>query len=222
MNSPYWGCYFSAIKFNDNIIQLINENGELYKIFFSSENYDIIIPKSFEEKFNMITNNQCAYFDELEGSYLLCENLFNEHQKYIPITLINNNISITIEIDHINRFTTSIDEKRGNVRIKFSEVDYFILPLIMFKNFHVQFDAENDVISFYTTDKSILKVKEEGTKPNNNRISKVLIVFIVILIVLFISIIGLVVYRYIRIKKESKIQNDVKKIEDIEEFHNMN
>ena len=34
MNSPYWGCYFSAIKFNDNIIQLINENGELYKIFF--------------------------------------------------------------------------------------------------------------------------------------------------------------------------------------------
>ena len=172
----------------------------------------------------MATYGNCFYSEgyELIRNYIYCKNFFNENQQYIPITLINNNFNITIEIDHINRFNNSTDEKGGNVRIKFSYEDYFILPLIMFKNFHVQFDAEKDLISFYTQDKSILQVKKEEIKPNNNKISKILIVFIVILIIIFIAIIGLVIYRYMKMRKESNINNDIKKIEDIEEFHRMN
>ena len=90
----------------------------------------------------------------------------------------------------------------------------------MFKNFHVQFDGENNLISFYTLDSSILEVmKEKKNEPKGS--SKVLLSFIIIIIILAIAIIGFVIYRYLRKKKEDDVQKDIKKIEDIEEFHSM-
>ena len=72
------------------------------------------------------------------------------------IKLIDDNMNITLEIDNTHRFTTS-NQERNKTRIRFEEIDYFIFPLIMFKNFLIQFDAENDVISFYITNFSILQ-----------------------------------------------------------------
>ena len=81
------------------------------------------------------------------------------------IQLMNDDMKITIEIDSAKRFTADNNELKNKTRIRFNNFDYFIFPLIMFKNFHVQFDAENNIIQFYTTNKSILSVKnEEKTK----------------------------------------------------------
>ena len=37
-----------------------------------------------------------------------------------------------------------------------------------------------------------------------------------------ISVVGFIIYKFIRMKKEECIQKDIKKIEDIEEFQSMN
>ena len=135
--------------------------------------------------------------------------------------LINNYFNITVEIDSKARFSLSENESKNKTRIKFSDIDYFIFPLIMFKNFHIQFDAENNIISFYTTNSYILSVVENKEKSDKG-LSKGLIALIVILSILLVSIIGFIIYRFMRIKKESDIKKDAKKIEEIEEFHSMN
>ena len=220
---PFWGCSFKEMIFNNNVISLEKENGKYYKIFFVSETYNIIFPKIFMNKFNQATNNYCQ-IDE-NDKYLYCKNLLKD-KNYIPVTFTNENMNITTEIDSIIRFSNNKDEdKKYKTRIKFDDIDFFFIPLIMFKNFHVQFDGENKKISFYTIDESILKLKKEinnDEEPNNEGISTVLLVLIMIISILVILIIGFVIYIYIRNKKkESNIKNDIKKIEDIGEFHSM-
>ena len=219
--SSFWGCNFNSIIINNKIASLTKENNELYKIYFSSETYEIFMPNSFENKFNNLTDNKCTYdkdhVDEIDY-FLFCNDFFVE-KDYIHAKLINQNMSITIEIDSMYRFTNN-EEQRGRTRIRYHDIDYFIFPLIMFKNFHVQFDGENNLISFYTLDSSILEVmKEKKNEPKGS--SKVLLSFIIIIIILAIAIIGFVIYRYLRKKKEDDVQKDIKKIEDIEEFHSM-
>ena len=139
-------------------------NNELYPIYFTSETYNIFIPISFKDNFNLLTNNKCFYSESDNEFYTYCENFFNE-DLYQKIQLINDDMKITIEIDSAKRFTTDNNELKNKTRIRFHNFDYFIFPLIMFKNFHVQFDAENNIIQFYTTNKSILSIKnEEKTK----------------------------------------------------------
>ena len=63
--------------------------------------------------------------------------------------------------DNVKRYHLNEDVKDINTKIQFKNNEYFIFPLIMFKNFHVQFDGEANIISFYTTNKDILEVKKK-------------------------------------------------------------
>ena len=91
---------------------------------------------------------------------------------------------------------------------------------MMFKQFHIQFDAINGIISFYTKDKSILEIKNKKKESNKNS-STLIITLSIIISILILLIIGYVIFRILRKRKESNIQNDAKKIEEIEEFHSM-
>ena len=160
----YWGCIFTNISFNGNIIDLKNGDN-FYKIYFSSESHKIIFPLDFESNFNYLTYNRCSFdHDHLEEEfrYVSCNDFFNE-KGFANITLMDKKMNITLEIDNVNRYN-HLEKDKNKTRILYKEVDYFIFPLIMFKNFHVQFDAETNSINFYTTDSSILQVKEEEEK----------------------------------------------------------
>ena len=52
-------------------------------------------------------------------------------------------MNITLEVDKINRFYANYPSSGRTTNIFFSEFEYIIFPLVMFKNFHVQFDVEN-------------------------------------------------------------------------------
>ena len=218
---PFWGCSFDSLGFKNNCISLKNYNNELYKIFFSTENYNIIFPISFKAKFYNLTKDSCIEEYEGHDSFLMCENHIFNNSNYFNMKLIRKDFNITVEIDSKARFSLLENELRNKTRIKFSNIDYFIFPLIMFKNFDVQFDAENNFISFYTTDNSILSVVCEKEKSDKG-LSKGLIALIVILSISVVLIIGFIIYRFMRIKKESDIKKDEKKIEEIQEFHSVN
>ena len=223
----FWGCLFNEISFNNNKIDLINnETGDYYKIYFTSETYNITFPKSFEDKFNNITENSCSYTTdaELKPSNLSCS--FLDNNKNASLTLINYNMEITIEIDNIYRFSSKEDEIQTNeTRIKYQEkIDYFIFPLIMFKNFHIQFDGENNLIKFYTTDTSILKLKNNKKEKDEKGISKGLIAFLIILIIIIVLVFGYGVFLFFKKRRGSleKNINKYNKFEDEEHFQDMN
>ena len=124
----------------------------------------------------------------------------------------------------MNRYNQGDKEENENrTRIRYENYDYFIFPLIMFKKFHVQFDAEKELISFYTTDPSILQVKKEEEK-NNKEESKALKIFITILIIILILtvlFIGFLIYK----KRKESVQKNINKynkFEDEENFQDMN
>ena len=92
----------------------------------------------------MITERRCSIYENYIEEEPFCNctaDLFGD-KLYFQLKLINDNMNITAEIDDINRFTFFQNGTKGRTRIKFYDIDYFILPLIMFKNFHIQFDAE--------------------------------------------------------------------------------
>ena len=221
----FWGCTFANISFNDNIVDLKDNDNENYKIYFSSENYEIIFPKEFENKFNILTNNSCTYTDDIESPdyELSCESLF-EGKEYFSIKLINGDMNITIQIDSQKRFTNN-DDKRYNfkTRIRYSNEKYFIFPLIMFKNFDIRFESENKLISFYTTDESILEVikkEEEGKKGSSNGLKVFIIIFIIILIIgIIFAVFWLLKKRRNSIEKNI---NKYNKFEDEDNFQDMN
>ena len=114
-------------------------------------------------------------------------------------------INITLEVDKINRFYANYPSSGGTTNIFFGEFEYIIFPLVMFKNFHVQFDVEKRVISFYPNDTSILEIKEKvlfDPKDNNsNEISTWLIIFIISSILLILGCF----YYFFYYKKNIKI-----------------
>lgn len=177
-----------------------------------------MFPEVFGDLFNYFTKGKCK--SNSKEKILYCDDILNE-KEYIPLKLINENMNITAEIDSQSRFSTSYIGRNGTkTRIYFRDIDYIILPLIIFKQFHIQFDATKGIISFYTTDKSILEIKNKKSKSNNNS-SKLIITLSIIISVLVALILGYVIARIIRKKRESNIQKDTKKIEEIEEFHSM-
>ena len=213
-----WGCEFKEMVFNENIL-LKNDNGTFLKVYFASEIYDLIFPKSFKDKIINSSKEKCEYQERILN--LVCKDIF-KYNSYLPLTLSNDDMKITGEIDSINRFNIYDSSKKDNMRIIFKEIDYIILPLIVFKNFYIQFNAENNKISFYTDNTTILQVKKEV---ENDSSSSTFIVFIVIfIIILIIVVLGYGVYFLIK-KKGSKVEksiNKFSKLEEEEEFHNMN
>jgi len=223
----YWGCSFKKMVFNNKTIDLIKDkdNDIYYKIYFSSENYLIRFPESFKTKFNKETDDICI--EKENTKYLDCNNLFDS-KEYIQMKLIDDNMTITIEVDNLNRFNKYKDEQKHTTRILF-ENDYFIFPLIMFKNFHVQFDSNKNIISFYTDDPNILEVKKkEDNSPsednNNNDSSNAGTIILIIIIILIILILGFGVFWFLRKRKSSSEKNINKynKFEEDDNFQDMN
>ena len=124
----------------------------------------------------------------------ICDDLKNKD--YIPLKLRSDNMNITLEVDKLNRFYEyTISDNVTN--IFFHEYDYFIFPLTMLKNFHTQFDVDKKIISFFTTDTSILEIKKKESKNADdsgnekpNGMSTWLIILLIILGILLIIGIG--------------------------------
>ena len=173
---------------------------------------------------------KCEYNIEKEATY--CYNLF-DNKLFIPLTLSNENMNITIEIDSIQRYIKEAEKEETNIIFK-EENDYLIFPMIMFKNFHVLFDADNTIIKFYSNDTDILQVKEEDknndedkdtTSPSSSSSSStVLKVFLIILIIAIIIGLGLFIFIFIR-KRRNNVEKNINKFtkfEDEEDFKNLN
>jgi len=220
----YWGCLFDKISFDGREEELKNSSFD-YKIYFSSENFDIIIPESFEDKFKNLTDYKCnatGGHSEFGGNYLECENFFNESQEYAYIELSNKEMDIKIEIDKYGRYIKG-NYSEGLTRIIFKDLDYFVFPLIMFKRFHIQFDDKNGLISFYTNDSSILNVKKKEKKKEEGSSSKGLIVFLIILIIVIVVVLLYGVLWFIKRRKGSieKNINKYNKFEDEENYQDL-
>ena len=213
-DSP-WGCSFKKMLFN-NINIPLEDNGSLYKIYFSSETHDLIFPNSFKEIFKNYTSSSCFCTND---NYLSCPDFFKV-SKYVPIQLTeeNDNFVITGQVDSIFRFNTLEEDKKDYARIQFDDINCIILPLIVFKEFHIQFDAESNLIKFYTKDSNILKVKE--IKKEGSSALKAFLVILVILILLGLCLAGVFYFKNKR-KTESNI-NKFSKFEDEEDYQNMN
>ena len=216
-NEPYWGCFFDSINFENETISLIsNETGNNYNIFFSSENNEIIFPTFFDSSFIKLTKGKCYFEQDIYGKRFCCDEYF-DNNTHLDIILSNKDIDITLEIDNLLRYNLNKDENdRKKTNIYFSSQNDIILPLIMFKNFHVQFDAENKVINFFTTDNSILKVKTKE-KDDDSSDSNILTIFIVILIIVVIIAAGIGIFYFIKIKCGSNFEKNINKFNKFED-----
>ena len=215
----FWGCYFKQMIFNNFIIPLKKSEEEDYKIFFSSEDYTIKFPESFINTFLKDSNSSCT-FDSL-NSKTICKNEFKE-DLFIPLTLSNDNMDITLEIDSSKRFDSDKDQESIDM-IFDVEIDYIIFPLKMFKNFHIQFDADNNIIKFYSTNKNILHVKIKDEPQQENNSSSALTVFLVILIIILLLGLGFGILFFIKKRRNGKSEeiNKFTKFEDEDDFKNM-
>lgn len=205
--------------FNNIKIPLTNENGNLYKIYFASETHNLIFPKSYEDIFAKESNYSCQIDTK---NYLKC-NKFFDNSNHLPLQLTeeNDKFIITGEVDNLNRFSNYEESRKDLARITFDEkISYIILPLIVFKEFDIQFNADKGQISFYTDNSTILKVKEKANESSSSAGTILIIVLIVIIIISLI--LGFHLF-FIKSKRcvERNI-NQFSKFEDEESYQNIN
>lgn len=214
-NDSHWGCQFKEMDFNNIKIQLKNET-HIYKIYIASEIHNLIFPLYFEEKIKELSNQACVLNDD---NYLSCKNFFNDLD-YVPLKLIEENekFIITGEVDNIIRFNTKELDKKNISKITFEDIDYIILPLSVFKKFHLQFDADNNLISFYANESSILEVKQ--IEKEESSFSGIIILIIIILILLVLGFGGY--WFFIKRRNVEKNINNFSKFEDEEDYKNIN
>jgi len=220
----FWGFSFNKMIFNNNNLSLIKEDNKLYKIYLTTDDYYLKFPRTLikDDDINGLFDKKCEY---KRSGYVECDNFFNE-KDYIPLQLISDDLNITLELDKFNRYYSKNNNDRERINIMLSdEIHYIIFPLIMFKQFHVQFDAEKKVINFYTKNSSLLQVKKEDHETSKNEEgSSGLTTFLIILIILIIIGIGFGVFYFLR-KRRNKVEKDINrftKFEDEEDFKNMN
>ena len=216
-----WSCIFNNMTFLNNTISLMKENNESYKIIFSSDTHDIFFPNEFEEKFNNASEGDCQV-ELLDGKIAptyACKNYFEIERNYIPITLNNENMSITLEIDNFQRFSNKESQTlKNHSRIMFTDkYKDPVFPLIMFKQFHVQFNGEQNTINFYTKDESILKVRKEPKKHSSDSGSSGLTVFLVILLIIIILVLGFGIFYFVKKKLNKSVENDINKFNKFED-----
>lgn len=221
LNDSLWGCSFKEMIFNNISIPLKNESEILYKIYFASEIQDLYFPKSYHQIFKELLKDSC---DITNRNYLECQNFFNS-SNYVSLQLTEENEDFIIkgQVDNLARFSNTDEKsKKDMARIRFEDISYIILPLRAFKEFHVQFDADNSLISFYTNNSEILKVKEKE-KEKNKSFSAVL-VLIIILIILIVLGLSFGAYWFF-IKRKRNVQTNINafsKFEDEESYKNLN
>ena len=218
-DNEYWGCSFQNMTFNNTVIPLSKEDKSLYKIYFTSESYDIILPAEFKAILLKASDEKCSSKIYNTLYYLECEGLNSED--YIPLKLSNEDMNITVEIDYSYKYSIGSDIPKSKTRIAFNYIDYLLFPLAMFKQFHIEFNSESKTISFYTKDSTILELPPKKPVEKNN----VLIIFAIILLaIILIAIIVGVVY-FVMKKCKTDIEKDINrftKYEDEEDFKNMN
>ena len=213
----YWGCSFNAMSINNITKDLKkNDRNDYYEIYFSTETHDIIFPDKFYTKFHELTEQKCTYDKDNEKiDFTICKGFFN-NDGYASLKLISSDMNITIEIDNQERFCEKNEDKKNFSRIKFKDINYIILPLIMFKNFDIQFDAENNRIQFYTTDNSILQLRKERKK---NKSSNGVTVFLIIFIIILILALGFGIFWFIK-KRRGSIEKNINKYNKFDEDEN--
>lgn len=220
VNKTLWGCNFNEMIFNNVTIPLnSSEDGKkFYTIFFSSEDYKIRFPKKFQSIFKEISKEACDYRQALKKT--ICKDFFKT-DLFIPLKLRNENMDITLEIDSEKRFNSDDSINQDLINMMFTGDD-IIFPLIMLKNFHIQFDGEKNVIRFYSKDKNLLNVKLKEEPKEEEGSSVGLIIFLVILIILIIGGLGYGAFYFIKKRKSSIDINRFSKYEDEDDFKNMN
>jgi hypothetical protein len=219
-DNEYWGCSFKEMTFNNAIISLSKEDKTLYKIYFASETNDIILPNKFRNILVDASNKKCYVKIGDIDYYLFCDDL--NDQGYIPLRLSNEDMNITLEIDYAFNYSKNTEILKSKTRIKFQDINYMIFPLMMFKRFDIEFNANNKMISFYTKNSSILEVPEKPKKPSS---SSVLTVFLVILIILIVIAGAVGIYFLVKKKFKRNIESDINKFsrfDDDEDFQNIN
>lgn len=197
-NTYYWGCIFNELVFLNKTFSLIKEEKNPNIIYFSSEMNKIYLPNDFKENLTEV----CLY---KEGAYtgLVCDDV--KKKGYLEMILRNNNMNITIEVDDVQKYE---DYNFKNItNIIFHDSNFIILPLAAFKNFHVQFNLDNNQISFFSNDTSILEIKKDELEKtselkSDDRQFVGLIVFLVILGVLLIGCLG---YGFFLFQKKRRI-----------------
>ena len=219
-NDSLWGCSFKEMIINNINIPLKNETQSLYKIYIASEIRDIYFPKSYQQIFKELSKDSCD--KNTKQIYLECKNFFNS-SNYVSLQLTEENEKFIIkgQVDNLARFSNTDDDyQKDMARIRFEDIDYIILPLMVFKEFHVQFDAEKSLISFYTDNSEILEVKEKG-KNKSSSIGTILIIILIILVVL-----GLIFGAYwFFIKRRKSVETNINtfsKFEDEDSYNNLN
>ena len=217
-DNEYWSCSFNEMTFNDVVIPLLKDDKTLYTIYFTSDSYDIIFPNSFKTIFTDASDGKCTKHIYDVDYYLDCEGL--NDKEFIPLRLSKEGMNITIEIDFYYNYSTIIDNPRKRTRIKFDGIDYIIFPLMMFKQFHVEFNAEKKMISFYTEDGSILEVP----KVVKEKSYTLVICLLIGAVLVFILIIALLIYcikKHCNENIEKKISK-YNRFEDDDDFQHMN
>ena len=208
-NTHYWGCIFNEFVFLNKTFSLIKEEKNPNIIYFSSEINKIYLPNDFKENLTEV----CSYE---EGSYtgLVCDDV--KKKGYLEMILRNDNMNITIEVDDVQKYE---DYNFKNItNIIFHDSDFIILSLATFKNFHIQFDLDNNQISFFSNDTSILEIKkDELEKTSETKSLTGLIVFLVILCILLIGGLGYGCFIFLKKKYIPDIEkrfNKYSKFED--------
>ena len=168
-DSPFWNCQFSEMIINNKSFALTNPKTEKpYEVRFIIESRKIVLPKRFKSLIGIqysATGSKC-YSEkdtETETELFLCKNMNEDDEETIPITFINAEQTMKIkgEIDSENCLGGLSVTDAFPTNIYFNDTDYIVMPLTVFKKFHVLFDAEKNKISFYSEDKSLLKLIEQ-------------------------------------------------------------
>ena len=211
----YYGCSFNNFTFFNKTYSLKKEgSNENYIVYFVTEGKYINFPKKFQK--NLEYGDKCIFTNdknliEVEG-LLYCKDL---SKGFWPLTLINDNMSITLEVDSIYRhsFITLYEKNKyeracHQYRIMTHDKDYISIPIMALKNFNVEFDIENMAMRFYPNFATEEEMNEQ-TKEGNSSFK--FIAFISISGLLIILIIALLLYKKFRRKSSKIVENDIQK-----------
>lgn len=213
----YWGCKFNNMIFNNQEIKLDSSEVEDDAVYFSSEKNIMTLPKKFKEIIEKASNNDCTFSRKKEFYLASCKTLFTGES--IPLTLSNEYMDITFELDSLTRFSHNTNLNKGEFRVNFSDkTKYIIFPLMMFKNFHIQFNADTKQIYFYSEDENILHIKKESVvETKSSNVGKVfLIIFLIIVIIAVLLAIAYGVYYFIKHKRRGGVEQEIGKFSKIE------
>lgn len=229
---PFWGVRFSGMYLNKNKtkIPLTNSQNKLYKVYFISEDEKMIFPKKFMEEF-ILNINKKNYSTTEDDSFVNIG--FNDYETFANTTIDlkfvdeKGNIEIRTSIGDKSYFYADCQEKQKEFdpNVAFADIDFILLPIYLFKDFHILFDGEEKKMKLYTNNTDILQVKVEETPKEDTKVEEgsggAVIAFVIILTIVILGLIAGFFY----LKKNRKIGKFGGKfniLDEDEDFHKMN